>query len=1079
MKLLAWLSKKEREKKRQIKMIAASSYFDAEWYYRHYPDVEDSGIEAAKHYLMFGWKESRNPGPYFDTDDYLRVHPELLSYGINPLIHFIVASEDDVERQDTSFNIESFARRYSEFVNDKNNSNIFIKKILSAKKDQTVLADDEKVDKNYQLVSNSGFFNKKWYAKRYLLGQNVDPIEHYLQEGWVNGYNPSKKFDTKFYLSKYPDIARAGINPLLHYLQKGKNEGRQPKAPKLSLWQRISTGNKLANKSTEYRAIYQSGLFDEKWYLKQYPEVSEIGKEPLQHYLEIGWKESKNPSEKFDTIFYLKNNPDILRAGVNPLRHYVLFGKNEGRTCLPPYRKVGSKATCKADYEQNPKISVLVASYNYEQFIGETLDSLVKQTYKNFEVVVVDDGSKDNSVKLIKKYVKKYPNVFLYRHENGENRGLVKTIKLGLEKATGKYVAFCESDDYWLPNNLEEKVKIINEYHSPKIIYNNVKLFGPGQKKQEEYIANLSLIGEGLYEADPIPMTYNIIPTFSCVMIDRKVLMDCDFDAYIPAWTDWWLYRQIFAQYPIYHVDKALSMWRIHDSYNSEKKAAKYMEKFDEFVFYNNELITEKNKKYIAEIYKDNHIKMLLNSDLFDEKYYVKHYPDVKKFSLPPVYHYLKVGWKLGYNPSAKFDTKAYLSSYADVMKNNPLIHYLTSGKKEHRSIYEVNENHVGLTSEFVEKVRNSSKSKKSILLFNHELTLTGAPRALLNMALSLRKQGYYPVIISWKDGPMAEEIEKSGIDAVLDIYLYSKLKNEDTLYKEFFELFDIMLFNTIVSLRFWNCLPQVPAKKIVWSHEGSMGYDTYAKVLGLQDVFNKLDKVYSVGRYSKSFAEPYIEDKEKSKMLLYGIEDMNLDMYKTTKPQDADKVKFILPGAICERKGHDILLKALDIIPNEIKEKMLLYFAGPASDKKIDDDLTARARKEKYIKYLGSVPHGELMKLYANIDVILCPSRDDPMPIVCTEAFILEKTVIVSEHTGTAGFIENEKNGFLIPSEDVKALADAMIYVVNNRDKLPDIGKKSRSIYDEYFTLEKFDESVKSIMEDEDFVISDKQKAS
>ena len=1040
-------------------MIADSYYFDAEWYYRQYPDVEDSGIDAAKHYFMFGWKESRNPGPYFDTDEYLRAHPELLSYGINPLIHFTVAQKDVDGQHDTSFNAESFAQRYADYIKKRHGA----ENVAKDKVNPAASVENE-VDRDYLLVDNSKLFNKKWYMKTYLKGQQTDPIRHYLSEGWQKGYNPSDKFDTKFYLSRYPDIARAGINPFLHYLRKGKNEGRQPKAPELSLWQKISTGNKLANKSTEYRTIYKSGLFDEKWYLKQYPEVAETGMEPLQHYLEIGWKESKNPSEKFDTIFYLKNNPDILRAGVSPLKHYVLFGKNEGRTCLPPYRRVESKATCRADNEQNPKISILVASYNYEQYIGETLDSLVNQTYKNFEVVVVDDGSKDNSVKLIKKYVKKYPNVFLYRHENGENRGLVQTIKLGLKKATGKYIAFCESDDYWLPNNLEEKVKIINQYHSPKIIYNNVKLFGPGQKKQEEYIANLSLIGEGLYETQPIPMTYNIIPTFSCVMIDKKALMECDFDAYLPAWTDWWLYRQIFAKYPIYHVDKALSMWRIHESYNSEKKAAKYMEKFDEFVFYNNELIVKKNKKHLDDIYKDSHVKMLLNSELFDEKYYVKHYPEVKKFCLPPVYHFLKIGWKLGYNPSAKFDTKAYLSSYADVIRNNPLIHYLTSGKKEHRSIYEVNEDNIGLTAEFVEKVKNSRQGKKAILLFNHELTLTGAPRALLNMALSMQKQGYYPVIISWKEGPMSEEIEKSGIDSVLDIYLYSKLKNEDALYKEFLSLFDIMLFNTIVSLRFWDSLPQVPAKKLVWSHEGSMGYDTYAKVLNLQDVFNEADKVYSVGKYSQSFAAPYIKDKAKSELLLYGIEDMKPEKAKTVT--DSDKVKFILPGAVCERKGHDVLLNALDIIPAEVKNKMLLYIAGPVSDKKLDEKLTVRAKKEKYIKYLGSVPHKELMNLYADIDVVLCPSRDDPMPIVCTEAFILEKTVIVSENTGTAGFIENKQNGFLIPSEDEKALAEAMIYTVEHKKELPAIGKRARKIYEDRFTIEKFDESVKRIAE-------------
>ena len=408
MKLFAWLSKKEHEKKRQIKMIADSEYFDAEWYYKKYPDVRGSGIDAAKHYFMFGWKEGRNPGPYFDTDEYLQFHPELLSYDINPLIHFIVEQKDTSDLQDTSFNAESFVERYTNYMKKK----IGFKKFFKNKND---IADTD-FDRDYQLIAGSKFFNKKWYAKKYLNGQQIDPIKHYMQEGWLNGCNPSKNFDTKFYLCRYPGVAKAGMNPLLHYLRKGKSEGRQTKAPSFSFWQRISIGNKFIGKYAEYRAINQSGMFDENWYLTQYPDVAESGMDPLQHYLEIGWRENKNPSEKFETLFYLKNNPDVLRSGVNPLRHYVLFGKNEDRICLPPYKKIESKAYCQADDEQNPKISILVASYNYEQFIGETLDSLINQTYKNFEIIVVDDGSEDNSVKLIEEYVKKYPNVFLYRH---------------------------------------------------------------------------------------------------------------------------------------------------------------------------------------------------------------------------------------------------------------------------------------------------------------------------------------------------------------------------------------------------------------------------------------------------------------------------------------------------------------------------------------------------------------------------------------------------------------------------------------------------------------------------------------
>ena len=110
-----------------------------------------------------------------------------------------------------------------------------------------------------------------------------------------------------------------------------------------------------------------------------------------------------------------------------------------------------------------PFISVIVASYNYEAYIRETLDSLVSQDYNAFEVIVVDDGSKDNSCEIIKEYANKYPNFYFYQHDGGVNKGLAETVKLALSKAKGDYVAFCESDDYWTSNHLSVLSSAINQ----------------------------------------------------------------------------------------------------------------------------------------------------------------------------------------------------------------------------------------------------------------------------------------------------------------------------------------------------------------------------------------------------------------------------------------------------------------------------------------------------------------------------------------------------------------------------------------------------------------------------------------
>ena len=81
---------------------------------------------------------------------------------------------------------------------------------------------------DYILIAKSKYFDSKWYLKRYpdVAKSGMDPVEHYLKYGWKEGRNPSKKFNTKEYLDLNPDVTAANINPLLHYERFGKKEER-------------------------------------------------------------------------------------------------------------------------------------------------------------------------------------------------------------------------------------------------------------------------------------------------------------------------------------------------------------------------------------------------------------------------------------------------------------------------------------------------------------------------------------------------------------------------------------------------------------------------------------------------------------------------------------------------------------------------------------------------------------------------------------------------------------------------------------------------------------------------------------
>jgi hypothetical protein len=77
--------------------------------------------------------------------------------------------------------------------------------------------------------------------------------------------------------------------------------------------------------------IKKSKLFDPVYYLFTYPDVRIADVDPLKHFMKIGWKEGRNPSEKFNTQFYLNTYPDVREEGINPLIHYICNGRREGR----------------------------------------------------------------------------------------------------------------------------------------------------------------------------------------------------------------------------------------------------------------------------------------------------------------------------------------------------------------------------------------------------------------------------------------------------------------------------------------------------------------------------------------------------------------------------------------------------------------------------------------------------------------------------------------------------------------------------------------------------------------------------
>ncbi|NYA61791.1 glycosyltransferase, partial [Lactobacillus salivarius] len=115
------------------------------------------------------------------------------------------------------------------------------------------------------------------------------------------------------------------------------------------------------------------------------------------------------------------------------------------------------------------KISIIVPIYNVEKYLKRSLDSLVNQTLEDIEIILVDDGSTDNSHKIAEDYKENYSNVLLVTKENG---GLSDARNFGLQYASGEYIAFIDSDDY-VESQMFERMYNLSENGRKKIIESN------------------------------------------------------------------------------------------------------------------------------------------------------------------------------------------------------------------------------------------------------------------------------------------------------------------------------------------------------------------------------------------------------------------------------------------------------------------------------------------------------------------------------------------------------------------------------------------------------------------------------
>ncbi|MCT7964361.1 glycosyltransferase [Laspinema sp. D1] len=203
-----------------------------------------------------------------------------------------------------------------------------------------------------------------------------------------------------------------------------------------------------------------------------------------------------------------------------------------------------------------PTISVIIPAYNAEKTIQETIESLLNQTFQDFDVIVINDGSTDRTGEIVSNFTDSRIQVFSF-----PNSGAPKSRNVGFSKSSGEYIAFLDADDLWTPDKLEAQLQALQAHPEVGVAYSWSDCI-------DESSCFLRRGGHITVNGDAYPqlLMMDILENGSNPLIRRQALLEINgFDETLPAGQDWDLYLRLALRYHFVTVPRSQVLYRISD----------------------------------------------------------------------------------------------------------------------------------------------------------------------------------------------------------------------------------------------------------------------------------------------------------------------------------------------------------------------------------------------------------------------------------------------------------------------------------------------------------------------------------
>lgn len=655
-----------------------------------------------------------------------------------------------------------------------------------------------------------------------------------------------------------------------------------------------------------------------------------------------------------------------------------------------------------------PKVTVLMAVYNSEKYLKQAISSILEQTFSDFEFIIINDGSTDNSMTIIQSYSDERIRFI----NNSLNRGVIKTVNDGIDLAQGEYIARMDSDDICLPERLEKQVGILDAMPEIAMVSANVVLINTENEEIGFWDSNINA-KTGKY-------IYRLLPKDNCianptVLIRSSTLKKYRYNENQKSSEDWdlWL-RMASAGEKFFKLNETLVKYRIHDHSITVKfnKGGVYKIKAGvQMRFF---------------IYELNHLRF----NGFNLKVFCN-----------AIANYLKQ-LLVGVSPNAigalqKVATTNIFTLFSHLLN---LIKFRWSKRADNTSLFFFFPfYHIGGAEKVHAQILSSVADKKPIVF------ITGTSPG----------KGFY--------NDFKEHADIVEMGAIADYPLLNKLAKK-IVSSKINRTPDPVTFGCN-SQFYYRLIPQlkVDTKCVDLIHAFVNHTESGPEYWSLTVVERLANRVVINQKTTMDFKKLYEENNVDSK-LLSRIEYISnfVEVPEINNKQGHEKLNCIYVGRSSpEKRVYLIGEIAHEVIDEKIDSEFIL----------VGEMNNALYEKDKaYCKQVGEIiDQTEIQKIYNKADILLLTSSREGFPMVIMEAMANGVVVISTDVGGIAERITNGENGILIEATSESKIIDEFSKAINvlsqNRDKLKLLSASAYSYAKANFNKEQFNKSYRKLL--------------